>query len=108
MIEKSKIIECAEELLKNTQFNLNLRKALERFIRDAKGVAAPNADSWLVDELRIVISKICEDGYDITGFELRDIPHSDPSPQIRRLAYPPQKLFRLPVGARNVPAPNTR
>lgn len=59
----------AEELIKNT-LNIYLKSFIEDFIKDCKG------DTFTEDTLdfKKVISKIYEDGYDINGFGLDEIP----------------------------------
>ena len=65
-----KILKCAKEILKNT--TEPYRQEIEYFISDYIhfGDGVDNQD------LLAVFSKICEDGFNIQGFELYEIPHS--------------------------------
>ena len=64
-----KILKCAKEILKNT--TEPYRQEIEYFISDYIhfGDGVDNQD------LLAVFSKICEDGFNIQGFELYEIPH---------------------------------
>lgn len=65
-ITEQQIIKCAKTLSKNTD-NIYLKNVLEELII--------NGDCFEEDEIYLVVKKICEDGFDITGFRLEEIPH---------------------------------
>lgn len=64
------ILKCAEEVLKNTR-NVYLCDDLESFIDDYLEFG----EETDYQELLHVFMKICEDGFDLSGFELFEIPH---------------------------------
>lgn len=66
-ITEQQVIACAKTLLENTD-NYYLKNVLEELII--------NGDCMEEDDIYLVVKKICEDGFDITGFGLEEIPHS--------------------------------
>lgn len=65
-ITEQQVITCAKTLLKNTN-NYYIKNILEELIINGNGMEE--------DDIYLVVKKICEDGFDITGFGLTEIPH---------------------------------
>lgn len=66
VIDEKDIKNCAGILMKNTDY-VGLRNTLNDLVR--------NGDNICDEDIYSVVEKICLDGYDISGFGLRDIPH---------------------------------
>lgn len=64
-IGEQQVIACAKKLLKSTP--ICMQDVLEELIR--------NGDCMEEEDIYRVVKKICEDGFDITGFGLEEIPH---------------------------------
>lgn len=64
------ILKCAKTVLASTE-NFYMCHEIECFI---EGYSAEGNDTGY-RELLDVFTKICEDGFDMTGFELSEIPH---------------------------------
>lgn len=68
--DKIRIVACAKALLNNTE-NIYLKQILEYFIDDFSEFEE-YTDYQVIYK---VIFKICEDGYNTSGFGLEEIPH---------------------------------
>lgn len=65
-ITEQQVIACAKTLLENT----------DNYLKNVLKELIINGDCMEEDDIYLVVKKICEDGFDITGFGLEEIPHS--------------------------------